>query len=773
YGRDVDGSRLGLVPALSFVKWGGTRRYQVVTPLLWHVRDTDPENPRRTVVAGPFYNHATGVPGQRQLDGGLVPLLFYGRGQRWNYAVVPWLLSAHVTDVRENQRLTVTPLFVRSKGSDNRTLGIGALAWDVVRPNERHSVLFPLYYRRRVGDRSLTLTPLGGRLSRGDDVTTAWGPYVRRRREGADTRALLPLVFVDDREVEGGQARHVVAAPLYLRRRTPTDDLDMWSPLVWRSRVRGDKPREGLAVAPLYFRQRQPDGVDVDAGLGFFWSRDATRRTHTLIAGPAFHRLSRSKLNAGVAPLYWWMDSEDKRRLIALPLTIHVVDKAKDSHTTLAIPLWFDRKQANGRRTWGAFPFVFGGRGLYQFTRFSVGPPGFFDIFRLRRNARFTGYVPLLFRYQKCGFRAEDDSACRYTLWGSAPLFLYGRDGRGRRTHGSLVYYWDRRPEGYRLYTPAFGITNEPGKTLGWYAGPVGVRTTNTWKRAFAFPLYFRRAHRLEDRSLTLAAPPLFVSRVRKDQRFWEAGLLVWQFRQPHRVATAVVPPIFFHSHTYAERRVTWLAPLFLRDDHWAKDEAWTAIAPALYVQRRHGNNLDFVQFPLVWHIERDGSQGTFGAFVWWDIRTRKDKMLQLVPGAFTRWATPERDTKVIGPGLGWWTRGRGINEGDLHWRALFGLFGGGREGGQRYTAILGRKIPRGAAVRVDPEGGLEGSGSTSTSSRAGERRAQRDAARAQRRARREADRVQREAKRDADRQARQARRRGGSVPTSVAQQSP
>jgi hypothetical protein len=430
------------------------------------------------------------------------------------------------------------------------------------------------------------------------------------------------------------------------------------------------------------------------------------------------------------------MDAEDERRLVALPFTVHVRDKAHDGHTTISVPFWFDRKQVNGRRTWGAFPFVFGGRRIASFTRFSVAPPGYLDVFRLRRNTRFTGYVPLLFRYQKCGFRAEDDARCRYTLWGSAPLFVYGRDGYGRRTHGALVYYWDRRPEGaYKLYTPLFGVNNDPGKTLGWYAGPVAVRTTNTWRRVLAFPLYFRRAHRLEKRSLTLAVPPLFVARTKKDQRFFEAGLLVWQFRQPHKVATAVVPPLFFHSHAYAERRLTWLMPLFVRDDHWAKDATFTGIGPVLYFQRRSGKNLDFVQFPLVWHIERDDSQGTFGAFLWWDIRTRKGKTFQLVPGAYMRLANRRRDLKIIGPGLGWWRRGRGPEEGDLHWRALFGLFGGGQEDGQRYLSIFGARIPRGAAVRSTPAGAGATQGAKDGKKARALARAERRAARAQRRA--------------------------------------
>jgi hypothetical protein len=189
----------------------------------------------------------------------------------------------------------------------------------------------------------------------------------------------------------------------------------------------------------------------------------------------------------------------------------------------------------------------------------------------------------------------------------------------------------------------------------------------------------------------------LFVQRHRKDRKFFEAGLLVWQFRQQHKVTTTILPPIFYHSHSWAQRRTTWLLPLFVRDNNVGDDEAWTSLLPLGYVQRRKGENLDIVQFPLVWHIERGENQGTFGAFVWWDIR-RKGKMAQLVPGVFTRAAGPHVDLKVVGPGLAWWARGKGEREGDRLWRILFGLFGGGVEGGERYAVVFGARVRRGPA---------------------------------------------------------------------------
>jgi hypothetical protein len=310
--------------------------------------------------------------------------------------------------------------------------------------------------------------------------------------------------------------------------------------------------------------------------------------------------------------------------------------------------------------------------------------------------------VPLLFRHRKCGYLAKDDPKCTYTLWGSVPLFLYGKDGYGRRTHGSLLYVWDHSKDGSRLFTPLFGFDNRPKKVVGWYALIAGMRTSNTHQRIHVFPLFFHRKHRLEERTLTLAVPPLFIRRTKKDRKFLEAGLVFWQVRQQHKVSTAVLPPIFYHSHAYAQRKLTWLLPLFLRDDNIGNDEAWTAIGPALFVQHRKGENNDYVQFPLVWHIERGENQGTFGAFLWWDIRA-KGKTVQLVPLAYLRVAGRRGDTHVVGPGLGWWTRGHGATEGDYHWRGLFGLFGGGVEAGRRYVSIFGGRIDRGPGTAPPP----------------------------------------------------------------------
>lgn len=689
--RKGDRRRGGIIPLLTFAGARGSTRWQTVTPLFWHVGDRT--TGRQTVVLGNVYHHQT----KAGFEGGLVPLAFWGGGSERRYGIAPLLLSGHVTDVKAKTALTITPLFVRSKTPESRTLGFGLIAWDQRRGKDEHTTgVFPLFFHRRRGDDRLLVLPLGG-MKRQDGVQTmVIGPVVGRTTATRKVWGVAPLLWRARERRADGVVDHVSLIPLFFRHRAPEGDLDMYSPLVWRSEVRGDRPRKGVAVVPFYFGQRQRGGVDVDAGLGFFWSRDRTRRTHTLIAGPFYHRLSRTSLHAGVAPLSWWMDSQTKRRLIALPAIVHVVDKVKREHTTVAIPFWFDRGRANGRRTWFAFPFVAGGKRLYNFTRFSIAPPGFFDIFRLQRNSRFTGFVPLLFRYRKCGYRMEDDPKCTYTLWGSAPLFVYGKDGMGRRTHGSLLYVFDRRKDGYRLYTPLFGINNVPGKTLGWYAGPLAVKTTNTHTRALLFPLFYRRAHRVEDQSLTLAVPPLFISRHRKDRRFLEAGLVFWQVRQQHKVSTAVLPPLFFHSHAYAQRRLTWVLPLFLRDDNYGEDQAWTAVTP-LYVQRRRGANLDFVAFPLLWHIERGENQGTFGAFLWYDVR-HKGRIVQMVPGAFLRVAGRRGDTRIIGPGLGWWTEGRGSKLGDFHWRVLLGLFGGGTEAGRRYATVFGARVDRGPA---------------------------------------------------------------------------
>jgi len=697
------------LPLLSFFGRDATRRYQIIAPLLFgHVSDRDPARAHDTWVTGPFYFKRTNAKGPNAKGttpgwhAGLLPLVATGRDDTLRYTVIPPLLFGDVTRVKEQQRLTISPLFARSKGPDHRTLGVLNLFWDVKRAGgERHSVLFPLYYRRQQDGKTLTITPLGGGMRTKDRLSWMATPLLYGVRDTSGPAAqrrssfgLLPLVFHDRRPVEGGVASNLVVVPLFARHRAPSEDLDMWSPLVWRTRTGGEKPRKNLAVFPFYFRQRQPGGVDLDAGMvpPFFYSRDPQRRTHTLIAGPFFHRLSRKQVHTGVAPLAWWMDSVESRRLISLPLIVHMADKLKREHTTIAVPFWFDRRRGNGRRTWVALPFVIGTHGQFNFTRFSIAPPGFVDVFRLGKDFRFTGYAPLLFRYQKCGFREEDDDRCRYTLWGSLPLFLAGSDGLGRRTHGALgLYYFDRDKGGKRLYTLLGGANVRPGERLTWYALNTGRSVTRTHATTVVFPLFFRKAHRTEDRSTTVALPPLFIARRKQDYRWFEAGLLVWHFRRPHKVATAVIPPLFYSSHSFAERRVTWVAPLFLRDNNWAKDKSLTIVPPGLVVQRRRGEDSDWVQFPLLWHIERGENVGTVGLPVWWDI-TRKRARTQVVPALFARHTKKDRAVTVLGPGLGWWTRQTGKQKA-LHWRALFGFIGGGNEAGQRYFSLVGARI--------------------------------------------------------------------------------
>ncbi|WP_293253701.1 hypothetical protein [Nannocystis sp.] len=688
------------LPLLSFFGRDATRRYQVLAPLLFgHVLETDRARWHDTWVAGPVYVKRT-IPGWHA---GLMPVAAFGRDDVLRYTVLPPLLFGDVTYVKEQRRLTISPLFARSKSPDQRTIGVLNLFWDVKRKgDERHSVLFPLFYRRQHADRVLTITPLGGGLRTKDRST--WmatpllygasdrsGPAAQRRR----SFGLVPLVFYDRRPQDGGVARNLVAAPLFAFHRAPAEDLDMWSPLVWRTATRGEKPRKNLAVVPLYFRQRQPGGIDLDAGLAlpFFYSRDRDRHTHTLIAGPFFHRLSRKSLHTGIVPLAWWMDSSTQRRLVSLPIVVHFKNKQTLEHTTIAVPFWFDRRRANGRRTWVALPFVIGTKGQHNFTRFSLLPPGFVDAHRLGKNFRFTGFAPLLFRHQKCGFREEDDDRCRYTLWGSFPLFLAGRDGLGRRTHSALgLYYFDKDKGGTRFYTLLGGANVRPKERLTWYALNVGRTVTRTHATTVVFPLFFRKAHRSEDRSTTVVLPPLYVGRRKEEYRWFEAGLLFWNFRRPHKVTTAVAPPIFFTSHAYAEKRMTWTIPLFLRSNNWAKDRSLTIVPPGLVVQRRNGEDQSWVQFPLLWHIERGENSGTVGAALWWDVR-RKKTITQVIPALMVRHVNKAGDAlNVVGPGLGWWTRKHGKAEG-LHWRALFGLIGGGNEAGKRYFSLFGGRI--------------------------------------------------------------------------------
>ena len=748
--RGSERARFGVPPLLVFASREGSKRHQVVTPLLWHFRDDDPERRHDTWVVPPLYF-------QKRAKGfraGLPPLFLAANDERHRYAVLPWLLFGHVEDKAESSSRTIFPLFVRTKTPERRVLGIGLIAWDVKREGEalggrvagpgigqpagergRDSVFFPLYYRRQRGPNTLHITPVGGALRRGDGLTWLAGPvygFARRPGEASQGRrggGFLPLVHHETRRDASGQpiGATTVVFPLVLRDRRPERDLDIWTPLVWRGRVRGDKPRTSLSVVPFYFGQRQKEGVDVDASLLFFWSRNRTRRTHTVVVGPYYHRLSRDKLISGLGPLAYWEDSSKRRLLVVPPLIVNVEDKEARTRTTVAIPLWFDRVQRSGRRVWMAFPFVVGVHRKYDFTKAGILPPLFFDIHRLRKNYRFTGVVPFLFRYQKGGFRLEDEPSDRYTLWGSFPLFFHGRDGKGRRTHAALaLYLYDRNPEGWKFFTLLGGVAQKPGKELAWYAPLIYRKVTNERHTTFVWPIFaYHRGYRrgadgkpYKDISTTWVLPPVYIGRHNEDRRWWQSTLLVWQFRRPHKVSTAVVPPIFFLQEVYKQRRLHWFLPLYVRDNNMGKGETWTSVIPGLYVQHRNQRHNNAVQFPLVWHFENDKRRATVGGFLWYDVRYKQRGIgTQVLPLIYARRSTQERVGHMIGPGLATWRRELPGQAPQLHWRALFWIIGGGNEGGERYMWLLGAKIklkpkplkPRRVRKRRKQKGEAEG----------------------------------------------------------------
>jgi len=701
------------VPAVFAAGRRNGARYQMITPLVWHARDVEAR--RDTWVVGPGYYHRR----QDDWQAGVAPL-YFGRGgpkQRWHIA--PLLLSGHVADREAGWARTFTPVFVRGTGSRGTLTSAGLLYWDVKRgaapEAERHTVLAPLYYRRAVGSKTMHLTPLGGATRTPEGLTV--GALLGYGMNRTDRRGfgVVPLVFHDRVLTGDDPGPTTVVAPLWARRRRPSGNLDMWSPLVWRTSYGGELPRKNLLILPVYGRQRQPGGVDIDAGLPWFYSRNATRNTHTLIAGPFFHRLSRSELHTGLAPISWWMDTEEKRRLLTFPLIWHFETKKTGERTTVAFPLWFDRIQPNGRRFWFAFPFVFNSKGQFNYTRAGIAAPGYVDIFRLTRRSarpgapssfRFRGWVPFYYRYDACGFREDDDPKCRYTVRGSFPFFLYGKDGQGRTTHAvSVLYYHDKTPAGRKVYTLLGGFANEPGKRFMAYGGPFAIDTTNEWRTVTLLPLFWDKRNRIPDKdiSTTWVLPPLYIGQHKEDRRWFQSSLLFWQFRTPVKVTTTVAPPVFFLHQAYKERNLHWLLPLYVRDNRFDKDITWTWVFPGLYGAKRKGENSTAIQFPFLWHFERGQKRTTIGFPLWYDVRRNGNKT-QVVPALYAGRHTAEQRTHVIGPYLGSWTRNQPDAPKAFHWRALFGIAGGGHQGGQRYGQVFWVKFKIGGAAKTPSE---------------------------------------------------------------------
>lgn len=704
-----------LPPLLSGLRYGPTSHLQMLTPLLWHsARKVTPQAWQHRVMAGPLY--ASWGPKSHGLS--LAPLWFHHRSQAIDFTVLPLLLSGYRRLARDNSRTFISPFFVQHRTPQVRSTGIAGLFWDIQRKDERHTALFPLFYRYRTPHRTGLFTPIGATWAKGDTQRSLWGPLFGKRTPKGYTWGLFPL-----------WARHRsdrssvdLLAPLWLRARTPNRDLDMFTPLIWRTKVRGPKARSGLAIAPFYFRKREPGGFDVDAGPGFYWSRDQRRRTHTLIAGPFFHRLSRKGLHTGIFPLTWWKDSVDRHHFVALPLIFHTENKRARTHTTVGFPLWFDRQRAPNRRTWLAFPFVLGREFPSYFTRVGIGAPGIIDTFSLKKNRRLTGWLPFFFRYQKCGFQKRDPEGCRYTAYGSFPLFFYGKTKNGDRlAHSALaLYYYERNKARRKFFTPLAGIDREPGKRMTWYAGPIYRSVTNDKIRHGIVPFYMHGRDRLVDRQTTLILPPLFISQHKEDRRWFEAGLLAWHFRSQHQVVTLVAPPIFGHQHTYAERKRSWLLPIYWDDHQMGKGSRSSAIFPLLWFRNRNTKGSTAIQFPFWWDFKRGEDRRTrlFLPPLWIDVQRSKHHRTRMIPGLWYHRARRRKDTTVLGPGLAWWTHHEDPNPNDQipanrDWRVLFGIFGGGRKEGRPYFSLVGKsfwladEVPP-AEDAVDPAEGVE-----------------------------------------------------------------
>jgi hypothetical protein len=672
--RRSDGMHWGVLPALVFAGKSTDLRYQVVTPLFWHIGrgQADVRNDLWIAATGYVRSEATGSAF------GLAPLFFARRGKDRSYVAIPALLSGYRADHKKGEWSFISPLVVAGQTPTSTTFGALGLFWRAKRGHTTHTSLAPLFYSRQAAGRDLLLTPVGASWERNGAREWIFGPFFGKHSTQARTAGLFPLLAWHRKDDPDAAIRSAtVIAPLYLGVHGKAQDVDFVTPLGYNIRTYGAKPRHAFGFAPLYIGQRQSGGLDYDAGPGWVWARTPSRETHTLIAGPFFHRLTRKRLTTGLFPLVWWTDSTTTRNLFAFPLLLHRENKAEHSHLTIALPLWFDRQSSQFQRTWAALPFAFGKERRNRFLRMSILPPGFVDAFSVHRNRRITGFLPLAFRVQKCGFQENDDPKCRYTLYGALPFAAFGRDGQGRRSHSLLSLYWyDRDAGGTKLYTWLAGGNYRPNEKLMWYAGPVFRSTTRTHTTTGVLPLWYSRKHRARDRSTSLLLPPLFIGQHKDDSRWFEAGLVAWSFRSPHKSTLLVAPPVFGYQHAFSGHKTIWLAPFFIDHQNLHDRARTTAVLPGLFLRNKSAESATTIQVPLIWHFKRPASTTT------------------VIPGLLVRHQTATRTAGVVGPALGvWWRHTAGDVTLDRHWRIVFGLFGGGQEFGRRYASIFGLKI--------------------------------------------------------------------------------
>jgi hypothetical protein len=676
--RDRGGYAFGSLIPLLFMGNDRGDSYAIQFPLLWHFA-SERRGTSTTVVPIGYYH--TDPDGWSVGVGPLVPLLWARSGKtRSHFALVP--LVWHFADKTADRKTTVVLNYMHRTWGGETTDAFFPL-WHYrrgARPggsDETSFTLFPLWHYRRDADTRVLVTPLGG-TARGPERSGGFlGPYVWYDNKELSLR-FIPFLHMDVTHRATGERTRQYG--LWFQVDAPAHKARALIPLFARYE---DSDETGTWVTPSFFFMRRNNGDRVDALLPLYW-RSSFGDRKTLVVGPVYNRTAPGVHNYGFAPLLFRATNPERNVTVIPPLLtvrrtehqsgkgwqvsgLYVHKHDRDTSLTTVFPLFWSYERG-GRHT-------------------AVGFPLYWHIADAKEDRSWTYVAPLAFWSRSGSWRTRGF----LTAW-------YTRDSAsGYGSHALLpLFYQASGPDHFALYTVPFGYKRTGPSRLWWITPLIWSTDSPTSSFSMAFPFWFRRTNKMEEKVTTVIPPLLYGSRTTPSTSFTTVVPLFWRYRDIAS-ATTVVLPLFYDVHDYQLSRTTALFPLFVRhrresDQHtyWVSPFFYSHTGPGyattfgfplafvpLYWDIKRGNDETTVAFPLYYRWRRAGYRSTLVIPSYYHQEGLRDDGSP--DGTYRRivgFVLPIYDSAVKRPG-------------DFMWNLLGGLVGRESVGAHRFLRLF------------------------------------------------------------------------------------
>lgn len=570
YHRSKNYVGLKVLPLFAYSSRHNGTLHRVLSPLGIFRRDTDPERaaPRTDLAlfAPPYWHH---------------------RSARWSVDLAPPFFG-HWHNRRTDSRTTMLgplPTFLYRRGDRNAQV-VFPLFWRFASPTRTTILVGTAYYRRTSTRLYAGLAPV----------------FYYKKKPGYRSITALPLFRYTSADAPG---RRRLISPAFFYEHHRERALTHW----W-------------TLAPFYYHRRGPRW-EVDAMPPLFarW-RDREEQKSTLVGGPLILHRGKDSDAQVLFPVFWrFHDHATKTRTaVVFPVLFHRRE-ADGGTTTVAGPTYLRRKPDAWHA--GVLPLIYFGQSNDRKRRHAVVFPALWHFERGKRAFTLAG--PLLHR-STARRRTVAALPLAFASWDRQ------QPGQRHRLGLLPAFYYSRRPHGRLLVTPLFGFHKRP-TSLWWYAAPYLAYSSRRSRLDMLLPLGFFHRDRVAGRTTVFAMPGYFgrwskgssthvafpvawFSRrpARSTSVVFPA---YWDHHRRGLSRTTAVVPFYLRHHDQVRGTTSHLAlPVWTRRHAHGTDAVVFPLVWHFTGQRR----VSTVAFPLYWRFSRAHRDTRVVFPVYWDF---------------------------------------------------------------------------------------------------------------------------------------------------------